>query len=194
MPRTPTNKRHRAVIKLATLLLFVLTAASFSGAQPSAQVGTIQPDGSIVLDKWKFKPEISNGLPVFDITTEISNGLLSVVLQAKDGCHAVHLSLLDSTGTPIEESAPSLSGGIFVQEDRSTALVSNCEDDGCEEFATQPWIEAKCRRLYPWPCTCVVTTSGDQVHIEGPEFCKRPFANLVQWSLSDYIWFQFINP
>ncbi len=194
MPKTPDNARPVIALTLAVFLALALATASLASGQASAQVGMLHPDGTITLDKWKFKEEISNGLPVAEIDSEISNGLIYVGLYAKGGCHSVLLPLWDSTGALLAGSGGGTSGPLFLHEGEPVALSTNCKNDGCEDLSFPGYTSARCEREFPSPCTCVVRSINGGKDIKGPQYCQGLWALLSTWSLADYLWPIYIQP
>ena len=187
---TAKTVRPGPLLLLMVLGLLSLTPAAF--AQPFAEVGVVLSDGTLQLHTWKFQSEISNGLPVQEITSEISNGLAHVVLRAEDGCHTVSIPLRNENGLMLAGSSwPP--GSVFVAQLDPSPVLGECEDNGCSAFADEPWKEWSCGRSGPWACACEVIVGGDQVSVYGPAYCMWSIFRLQHWQLQDFIRPEFIE-
>ncbi len=192
LKKSPGTYRPKLALLLG-LVLLALTAASSASGQPIARVGTMHHNGTIVFDDWKFKEEISNGLPVHEIGTEISNGFLHVALYAESGCEGAMLPLWTANGTPLRVASLAYEGPVFLVERTPFATLFRCRDDGCEDLADDPWEVAACGRLGIHSCTCTVTTY-DHIAVYGPDYCTRRLEESEDENLEDFVYPEFIDP
>lgn len=180
-----------------SVLAFILTAATAATAQPYAEIGRIQADGTISYHSWKFRAEIPNEFIVHDVYTEMSDGFAWVVLADPEGCKGARLLLWTADG-PLVDFTEDPSGWdvdvpVIVRElPEINPIFFSCEDNGCAAIADEPWEEWRCVKPSGSACDCLVITSGDIYTLWGEEYCKSAFRLPEFWKLEDFLRPSFI--